>query len=318
MLNNIKYISMIKKIILAALVITQFIACTKKTEVPAPPPVIINVPERLEITPTSGSAIIGGTVQFTAKYYNTLGELAPLPATAVWSSTTPAVANVNTQGLVTAVAAGSTNIKITVNAASAMAPFTVVANPNQLATVTLIPNVAQDILLNQTVAFTAAGANAAGGAISGLTFNWMSSSTAAVTIMQSGMSTAVGYGMANISATANGVQSAPTIVNVVRQGNFTGMNSAGTAKLKIENGVLKLITSSNFSVASAPDLRIYLSASPSNISNSVQIAPLSTAGQTSGARSWNVPTNVTITQYRYAIVWCAQFGGAYGVVDFGL
>jgi uncharacterized protein YjdB len=309
MFNKLKYRSMIKNIILAALVITQFIACTKKADVPVPPPVVINVPERLEITPTSSSAIISGTVQFTAKYYNTLGELAPLPATAVWSSTTPTVATVNTQGLVTAVAAGSTNIKITVNAASAMAPFTVVANPNQLATVTLTPNVAQDILLNQTVAFTAAGANAAGGAISGLTFNWMSSSTAAVTIMPIGMATAVGYGMANISATANGVQSAPTMVNVIRQGNFGGAGSTGS---------VKLITSSNFSVANAPDLRIYLSASPSNISNSVQIAPLSTAGQTSGARSWNVPTNVTITQYRYALVWCAQFGGAYGVVDFGL
>jgi Bacterial Ig-like domain (group 2)/Electron transfer DM13 len=309
---------MIKKIILAALVITQFIACTKKADVPVPPPVVINVPERLEITPTSGNAIIGGTVQLTAKYYNTMGELAPLPATAVWSSTTPTIASVNTQGLVTAVAAGSTSIKITVNAASAMAPFTVVANPNQLATVTLTPNVAQDILLNQTVGFAAVGANAAGGTISGLTFNWMSDNIAAVTIMSTGMATAVGYGMASIAATANGVQSAPTIVNVVRQGTFSGNGSTGTAKLRLENGVLKLITSSNFFVNNAPDLRIYLSANTNNLSNSVQISPLSTIGQTSGARSWNVPTGVTITQYRYALVWCAQFGGSYGLADLGL
>jgi hypothetical protein len=126
------------------------------------------------------------------------------------------------------------------------------------------------------------------------------------------------YGSANITASANGIQSAPTMVQVIRQGNFAGQNSMGMAKLKIENGTLKLQTSSNFSVANAPDLRIYLTNTPTVIAGAVQIAPLSTAGQTSGMRSWNVPTNVTITQYRYAMVWCAQFGGVYGVVDFGL
>jgi Bacterial Ig-like domain (group 2)/Electron transfer DM13 len=318
MLNKVKYRSAVKKIILAALIITQFIACTKKMDVPEPAPVVPTVPERLEVTPTTGSAIVGGTTQFTAKYYNTIGELAPLPAGAVWSSSSPTVATVSTQGLVTAVAAGSTNIKIALNAASAIATYTVVANSNQLATVTLTPNTSQDITLNQTVAFSAVGANAAGGTVSGLTFSWMSSATPAVTISAAGMATAVGYGAANITATANGVQSAPTIVNVVRQGTFSGVGSTGTAKLKIENGVLKLSTSSNFFVNNAPDLRIYLSANTNNIMNSVQISPLSTIGQTSGARSWNVPAGVTITQYRYVLVWCAQFGGSYGLADLGL
>jgi trimeric autotransporter adhesin len=309
-----------KRILLASLVLAQIVACTKKTETPpTPPPVVVTVPERLELTPTSGSAIIGGTVQFTAKYFNTAGVEAPVPAGATWSSTNTAIATVNQTGLVTAVATGNASIKITLNTASATVPFTVVANPNQLATINITPNTAQDITIGQTVLLTAAGANAAGGAVGGLTFGWASSSTSAVTIMPTGMATAVGYGAANITASANGVTSGTTTINVVRQGNFSGAGSAGTAKLKIDNGVLKLSTSTNFFVSSSPpDLRIYLSANSNNISNSVLISNLTSIGQTSGARTWNIPTNVTISQYRYVLVWCAQVGGAYGVADLGM
>jgi hypothetical protein len=308
------------KKLLSAFAILALLASCKKDGIdePPPPPVVINVPERLEITPTSGSVVIGNTIQFTAKYFNTQGVEAPLPATASWSSTNTAIATVNNQGLVTGLANGSTTIRITVNAAVASAPFNVVANSNQLANINITPNAAQDVLLNQTVNLSASGTNAAGGTVSGLTFTWMSSNTSAATVSSSGVVTTTGYGSANISATANGVQSSPLMINVVRQGNFSVLGAMGTAKLKIENGVLKLSTSSNFFVSNAPDLRMYLSANANNISNSVQIAPLSSVGHTSGARTWNVPTNVTITQYRYALVWCTQFGGVYGVADFGM
>ena len=309
-----------KKLILASAVLLSLISsCKKKTIEPVvPPPVVVNVPERIELTPTSSNAVVTGTVQFTAKFFNTLGVEAPLPATAVWSSMNTAIATVSTTGLATGVANGSTTIKITYNAIVASSPITITANPNQLASVTITQGAAQDLLLGQTALLTATGANAAGGAISGLTFSWMSSSTAAATVSAAGMVTATGYGSANISATASGVQSSPTAVSVIRQGNFSLMGATGTAKLRIDNGVLKLTTSSNFSVAGAPDLRIYLNNNASNITGALQVASLSSTGQTSGARSWNVLMPATITQYRYAVVWCAQFGGVYGVADFGL
>ena len=308
-----------KKIILAsAVLLSIFSACKKKTvDVADPPPVVINVPERLELTPTSSNAIVTGTVQFTAKFFNTLGVEAPLPGTAVWSSMNTAIATVSATGLATGVANGNTTIKITYNTIVASSPITIIANPNQLASVTITPGTAQDLLLGQTAVLTATGANAAGGTISGLTFSWMSSDATKASVTPAGMVTAASYGSANISATANGVQSSPALVSVIRQGNFTLMGATGTAKLRIDNGILKLTTSSNFSVAGAPDLRIYLNNNASNVTGALQVASLSTTGQSSGARSWNVPMPTTITQYRYAVVWCAQFGGVYGVVDFG-
>jgi uncharacterized protein YjdB len=308
---------MIKKILFVAMLASTFAACKKAGEdIPVAP--VVTVPERLEITPTTASILAGQTTQFTLKYYNNLGVLAATPAGVVWSSSNMAIATVSQTGLATAVAIGQANIKAMYNTISATAAVTVVVNNNVLSTVTITPSMTQEILLNGTVNLSAVGTNLAGGVITGLAFSWMSDAATSVQVNSSGMATGMAYGSANITASANGIQSAPTMVQVIRQGNFAGQNSMGMAKLKIENGTLKLQTSSTFSVASAPDLRIYLNNSPSNVTGAVQIAPLSTAGQTSGARSWNVPAGVTITQYRYALVWCAQFGGVYGVVDFGL
>jgi uncharacterized protein YjdB len=306
-----------KRICFALALLCSLAACKKNGEdVTAPP--VVTVPERLEITPTTSSILTAQTVQFTLKYYNNLGVLTTVPAGIVWSSDNMAIATVNQTGLATGVAVGQANIKATYNNISATAALAVVVNNSVLSTISITPNTTQEILLNGTVNLSAQGTNLAGGVISGLIFNWMSDAATIVQVNSLGVATGMAYGSANITASANGIQSAPTMVQVIRLGNFAGQNSMGMAKLKIENGTLKLQTTSNFSVASAPDLRIYLNNSPSNVTGAVQIAPLSTAGQTSGARSWNVPAGITITQYRYAVVWCAQFGGVYGVVDFGL
>jgi Bacterial Ig-like domain (group 2)/Electron transfer DM13 len=307
-----------KKVLLAIILASSFAACKKAGEdVPVPP--VVTVPERLEITPTTSSILTGQTTQFTLKFYNNLGVLAALPTGIVWSSDNMAIATVSQTGLATAVAVGQANIKATYNTISATAAITVAVNNTVLSTVTITPSTTQEILLNGTVNLSAIGTNLAGGVITGLTYNWMSNASASVQVNSAGMATGLAYGSANITATSNGIQSAPIMVQVIRQGNFTSMNSNGTAKLKIENGTLKLTTSANFYVNPAPpDLRIYLSTSASSIAGAIQIAPLSTAAQTSGARDWNVPSTVSITQYRYAVVWCAQFGGVYGVADFGL
>jgi hypothetical protein len=307
-----------KKLFFALFAIGSLVACKKDGEdVPPPAPVVLA--ERLELTPSTNSLLVGQTAQLTAKFFNNQGNQANLPATAVYSSDNAAVATVSSTGLVTAVAVGQTNAKITYNSITATVSVTVVANNNVLATVVITPGTAQEMLVGGTANLTAMGQTITGTNVPGLTFTWASNSTANATVSANGMVTAVAAGNSNVTATANGITSAPTMIQVIRQGSFSGQGSTGTAKLRIDAGVLKLITSNNFGVSSgAPDLRIYLSNSPSSITGALQVAPLSTAGATSGMRTWNLPANVTITQYRYAIVWCVAFGGAYGVADFGI
>ena len=105
------------------------------------------------------------------------------------------------------------------------------------------------------------------------------------------------------------------MVQVIRTGNFGQAASTGAAKLKIENGVLKLQTTTDFSVAAGPpDLRVYLGDNTNNVNGALEIASLNIRN---GMQSWNVAGTVNITQYRYVIVWCKQLGGVYGVADLG-
>ncbi len=278
--------------------------------------------ERIEINPGTLSIMAGNTANFTVTYFNAAGIQSPIPSGLVWSSNNTSIVTINQQGMLTAVAAGQTTIKAMVNTLSTTATITVTAN-NTLATIALNPSNILEVNLNQMSTVTATGLNAAGNPLTGLTFNWATSNNSLVSVNSSGQVTGTGYGTANVTASSAAISSAPLMVQVIRSGNFNGVfGSAGTAKLKIENGVLKLQTTSNFSVSTgAPDLRIYLSNATNSIANAVEVATLT---QRSGAQTWNIAAantttsgqavTVTITSYAYVLVWCRQFGGNYGLV----
>jgi hypothetical protein len=303
---------------LAMLLLLSILSC-KKAEPPTTPPTI--VPERLEITPTSSSMLVGETKQFTLKFFNNTGVPATVPSNIVWSSNDNTIATVSPQGLATGIGPGQTEIKATYNNITISGLLTVANNNTQLATITLTPNDIQEIKLNETATITAIGKNNTGGILSGLTFNWLSATTSTVEVSSGGVVTGKAYGTANVTATSGGITSAPVMVQVIRKGTFSGAGSAGMVKLKIENGVLKLQTTTDFSVATgAPDLRIYLTntANPTSLVGALQVADLANPSQYSGSHTWNVPTPATITTYRYVFVWCAQFGGSYGIADLGM
>ena len=302
---------MIRKILFTAFIISLFVSCKKSADIA---PAVI--PERLVISPASNSVLIGAMAQFTLKFYNNTGQETAVPAGVSWTSSNTTIATVNNQGLVTGIGAGQVEIKAFYNSIVVSSLLTVVINNNQLATVN-ITNVSagvQEILLNQTATITAEGRNVVGQVIPGLVFTWASTNTALVDVTSAGLVMGKAYGTANLTAASGGIQSAPVMVQVIRIGNFTNMGSQGQAKLKIENNVLKLQTTSSFSVQNAPDLRIYLTNSTTSITSALEVATLS---QRSGAQSWNIAAPATITQYRYVMVWCKQFGGNYGHADLG-
>jgi hypothetical protein len=301
-----------KKVLLAMpIAALLLLGCSKK----APDTPLALVPERLEITPSGNSIILGQTAQFGLKYYNTNGQLATAPAGIVWSSDNTTIATVSTQGLVTSLGIGQATIRVSYNNASATALLTVAANTQQLAAISLMPTTMQEIKLNETANITAMGKTTTGMVIPGLSFTWASSNSTLVEVSNTGTVLGKAYGTADVTAGAMGIQSAPLMVQVIRSGSFAGSGSTGMGKLKIENGQLKLQTTPDFSVSGgAPDLRIYLGNNSNNVTGAVEVATLN---QRSGAQSWNVATPTNITQYRYVIVWCRQFGGTYGVADLG-
>jgi hypothetical protein len=302
------------RVILSLFALTTILlsGCSKKS---ADPP-IPTVPERLEVTPAATSIKVGETASFSLKFFDMFGkEATTLPAAITWSSANTAIATVNQQGIATAVSPGQVEIKAIYKNTMVVALLTVVANNTQIATITIEPAI-KEIKLNDIGSLVAVAKNNAGVVVPGATFAWISDNTSLVDINTStGAVTGKAYGTANVVASANGIQSAPSMVQVIRIGTFSGSGSTGSAKLKIENGVLKLQTSADFSASTgAPDLRIYLGNVTNSIANAVEVASLN---QRNGVQSWNVATGITITQYRYVFIWCKQFGGNYGTADLG-
>jgi hypothetical protein len=286
-------------------------ACSKKSADTAP----AIVPERLEITPASNSVNINATAQFTLKFFNNTGQQTGVPATVSWSSANTSIATVTQQGLATGIGTGQTEIKATYNSITTTALLTVVSNNTQLASVMVMPADLQEIKLNETATLTVVGKNSTGNIINGLNFLWQSNNNSFVEVNSTGTVTGKAYGTADVTASSSGIQSAPVMVQVIRRGSFSGSGSTGMAKLKMENGILKLQTTADFGVmTSPPDLRIYLGNNNSNVNGALEVASLA---QRSGVQSWNIASPTTITQYRYVIVWCKQFGGTYGVADLG-
>ena len=284
------------------------IACSKKSEDVTP----TEIPERLEISVANKSVKISDTARFSVLFYDKLGNKITPPSNILWSSSNAQIAEINQSGIATGKNTGQTTIKATYQNLEATALLTVVSDNNQVATVTL-ENV-REIRLNETAILQAIVRNVLGQVLTGHTVSWQSDNPSLVSIDATGKVTGLVYGTANIRATVEGIQSNAAMVQVIRSGNFAN-GSTGTGKLKIENGVLRLQTSSNFSASSSPpDLRMYLSNNTNNVNDAIEIATLN---QRSGAQTWNVPSNVSITQYRYILVWCKQFGGVYGRADLG-
>ncbi len=300
--------------ILTFLLVISIVACKKEPT----PPAVVTVPEKLEITPTSASIMRNNTTTLTVKYFNNLGVLATTPTTIVWSSGNNSIATVTNAGVVTGIAAGQATIKVALGTVEATALITVTDNANQIAAINITPSGIIELTKNQTATLTATAVNQAGTTIPGLTYSWTSGSNTIASTANGGVITGLTYGSTSITATANNIMSAPSMVQVIRKGQFSGQGSAGFAKLKLVNNVLQLETTTDFSISTgAPDLRMYLTNTPNTITGAVQVADLARPAQYSGMHTFNIAAPTTINDYRYVIVWCAQFGGNYGTADLG-
>ena len=292
----------------------SFLLVLASCEKNSPDTPVAMVPEKLEITPVAASIKVGESSTFTAKYFNTSGAEAPVPSGIVWSSSITPVATVNSAGVALAVASGQTEIKAKINNMEAKALLTVVDNDLQIATITIEPGT-KELLVNDTATLIAVARNINNQIISGKSFTWTGNNNVAVELAANGFVKGKAWGTSSVQAMADGKVSTPIMVQVIRKGTFSGSGSRGNAKLKFDGSILKLQTSSDFAVTSTPpDLRIYLGPNSGNVNGAVEIGTLNIR---TGEQTWNIPTNVTIGEFRYAIVWCKRLGGAYGVSDLG-
>ncbi|MXZ74837.1 MAG: hypothetical protein F4Z03_06975, partial [Gemmatimonadetes bacterium] len=166
----------------------------------------------VEVSPNMATVEVGRTQRFVATAKASDGTVIS-GVDFAWSSSNTAVATINNNGVATAVAAGTANIRATGNGVSSAA-VTITVTVAAVSRITIAPSSAQTLMIGEMVTFTATARTAGGVVRDDVSVSWESSDLTVVTITSAGVATAVGAGMATIRATADGIWSAPVTINV--------------------------------------------------------------------------------------------------------
>jgi hypothetical protein len=272
------------------------------------------------VTPSATAVQVGLSTQLNATLVNENGDSVMVPGTE-WTSSDTSVAAVNSTGLVTARQQGQARITARYsNITSQPALVTVVADPNQVASVTISPAAIQK-MPGETQQFTATAYTLNGNIITGKVPAWRSSDTSIVSITPGGNATAHAAGMVSIVATIDGVDSSPAsfaVTTGTRTGTFvmrpgSGHDVRGTATLVEQpGGNLVLFLGDDFFSVAGPDVEVYLSTTSTVGSGSITLGNLTNF---SGPSSYAVPAGVKLNTYDWVIIHCVPFNITFGYAN---
>ncbi len=164
---------------------------------PAPVPVAT-----IAISPATANLQVGATVQLSATTHDASGNVLTGRVIA-WSSANAGIASVNSNGLVTAVSAGSTQVTASSEGISSSAAITITPPaPVPVASVSVTP-ASSTVQVGATVQLSAITLDASNNALTGRVVTWSTSNAGIASVNQTtGRVTAVGVGSATITATS--------------------------------------------------------------------------------------------------------------------
>ena len=172
------------------------------------------VPTRIAITPSSRTLeAIGDTVQLRAAVRDQRNN-AVSGETIAWSSGDDAVATVSEEGLVTAVSNGMVDITAQSGSLSSNATITVAQVPESIL-IAVDPDSTPLTEMGQTLQLTASVSDANDVPIDDALVTWSSSNESVATVDEEGLVTAVGSGMADITATAGEVSQSVAVTVMI-------------------------------------------------------------------------------------------------------
>jgi uncharacterized protein YjdB len=176
---------------------------------PTPPPANVGV-ATVTVSLSPAQITVGATASATAELRSSAGAvLAGRPVD--WSSSAPAIAAVNSAGVVSAIAAGSATITATSEGKSGSASITVAPAPVATVQVTLaLPS----LTLGTATTASAVLRDERGATLTGRAVAWNSSSPAAATVDNNGAITTLAVGTTVITASSEG-KSATALLTVL-------------------------------------------------------------------------------------------------------
>ena len=161
----------------------------------------------LVVRPSHVDAVPGLKTQLTGVAYDAAQNILSDRAI-IWSSSNTAIATIDVNGMVTAVAPGTATLTGTAEGKSDVATITVTQAP--VASVVVTPN-PLSMSVGQTTQLTATTADANGTVVTGRTVAWTSSDSGVAKVSTDGVVTAVSAGSAVITATSEGKSGTATI-----------------------------------------------------------------------------------------------------------
>jgi uncharacterized protein YjdB len=279
--------------------------------VPTPPKTLNSI----AVSPASPGILVGATQQFTATASYSDNSTADVTTTVTWTSSNTAVATINTAGLATAVAAGSTTVTATLNGVSSTATLNVSAPAPALASIA-VSGAATSIAVGGTDQFTATATYSDGSSQDvTATASWSSSTPSVASISAAGLATAASAGSTTISASLNGVSGSTTLavtgitsiavtpasasfaVGGTQQFTATATYSdkttadvTATATWKSSNTALASISSGGLAkgvAAGSPTISASLAGKTGSVTATVTVAP----GNTANVTTWHYDNN---------------------------
>ncbi len=267
----------------------------------------------VEITSSATVLFEGEQAQAEAKLVNPFGDRFGGPVT--WSSSDPAIATIDEQGLILALSRGQVEVIARYEGLASNRLFvTVVADPTEVAEVLISGD--QAILRPGDMSFLSASArNAAGDSIEGAVFTWRSEDPQVAAVSESGVVTALASGQTLIFAQTSNISSAGYALEVAStslMGTFAGLNGYNVeGSVFLENGpngpVIRL--GDDFQSSNGPGLYVYLSNSANSVAGGVEVGKLR---KNAGADTYELPGGVGLTTYKVVIILCKPFSIPFG------
>lgn len=226
---------------------------------------IIDQQERVEIQASASSALVGEEIDFSANYYNRTGILSP--ANFSWISSDAAVASIDPNGKLTGLTSGQTSVTASTNGITSHSLLiTIVNDTNSVASIDI--NAPSNFLLTgETKAFTATVRNINGNVIINPSISWASNNTSVLTINSNGMATGISQGMADITASADGINSSPFSIMVADDTNSVVSIDIDTSGVgTVLTGGTALLTATPRNVNGTPLMNQTINWSSSNLS----------------------------------------------------
>ena len=254
----------------------------------------------IAVTPANSSMAVSTTKQYTATGAFSDSSTQDITSSVTWSSSTPAVATINAQGLASSVATGNTTIKAALGTISGSTPLTV--SNVQLVSITISPANPR-ISKRTSIRFTATGTFSDGSVSSNLSgITWKSSKPSIASIRSTGIANGKKTGSVTISASSSGITGTTTLT--IGSGTLVSVAITPVSATATVGGTLQFTATGTFSDGSTQDVTLNghwssSSSSVATIANAPSIAGLANcflAGTTSiGVNSGGITASNVLT-----------------------